>query len=305
MQIPKGGIAFFDSGIGGLTVLAECEKHLSDSVFYYYGDNSHAPYGNLSPKKIRKYVFRAFKKFRRLNVRAVVIACNTATAVCVEELRARYSFPIIGAEPAVCMAAAKGGKVLVLATKATCGSKRFQKLCQQAKVLFPQSEISICPCEHLAEEIERNINIEGYDFTPHLPDVRADAVVLGCTHYIYIVEQIKRHFGCPVYDGNEGIARRLVSILKEEDGKNLVNDKVGLKGRDGRPPGGIFDAKMGLLTTERAVERNCQKITNKRSQKMPQKSIKKASLPTVFFLGKQRLFNKNIHEQMFVWLRRV
>ena len=107
MQIAEGGIAFFDSGIGGLTVLAECCRQIKGGVFYYYGDNTHAPYGNLPPEKIKEYVFQAFEKFRRLKVRAAVIACNTATAVCVEELRKKYDFPIIGAEPAVYSAAAK------------------------------------------------------------------------------------------------------------------------------------------------------------------------------------------------------
>ena len=65
MGIQKGGIAFFDSGIGGLTVMAACESYFPGGVFYYYGDNVHAPYGNLAPKKIERYVFRALKKFRR------------------------------------------------------------------------------------------------------------------------------------------------------------------------------------------------------------------------------------------------
>ena len=60
MRIPKGGIAFFDSGIGGLTVLAECQKQQGDEIYYYYGDNHHAPYGNLPPKKIKNFLFFAF-----------------------------------------------------------------------------------------------------------------------------------------------------------------------------------------------------------------------------------------------------
>ena len=77
MRILKGGIAFFDSGIGGMTVLAECQKRCKGEIFYYYGDNKHAPYGNLPPAKIRRYVEKAFRKFRRLKVKAVVVACNT------------------------------------------------------------------------------------------------------------------------------------------------------------------------------------------------------------------------------------
>ena len=86
MGIPSGGVAFFDSGIGGLTVLCECAARLPNERFYYFGDNRHAPYGNLSDKKIKKLVFRAFRKFAALRVKAAVLACNTATATCVEAL---------------------------------------------------------------------------------------------------------------------------------------------------------------------------------------------------------------------------
>lgn len=292
MQIPKGGIAFFDSGIGGLTVLSECEKRLPRCLFYYYGDNRHAPYGNLPAKKIRKYVLKAFKKFYRLRVSAAVIACNTATAICAEELRAKYSFPIIGAEPAVCPAAAKGGKVLVLATKATCESERFVKLCHRAKELFPNADVSIHPCERLAEAIERNIHNRGYDFTSYLPQASADAIVLGCTHYIYIVGQIERHFGCPVYDGNDGIARRLVGIFE--------HGSLPIKNRDRQPLREKNDSKMGFMTTEAHEGADCQKITNKRSQKMGVKVRKSDKTGTVFFLGKSRAYNQKTHEQMFV-----
>ena len=177
MRIPKGGVAFFDSGIGGLTVLAECQKGQREEIFYYYGDNQHAPYGNLSPKKIKRYVFKAFRRFEKLKVKAAVLACNTATAVCVEELRKKYSFPIIGAEPAVCTAAAKGGKILVLATRATCESERLRALCDRAERLFPDAKICIRPCDGLAGAIERNLMRKGCDFTSYLPHEKADAVV--------------------------------------------------------------------------------------------------------------------------------
>ena len=126
MRIPKGGIGVFDSGIGGLTVLSECQKVCKNEVFYYFGDHTHAPYGNKSKKRIRQYTFAAMRKFRRLKVKTVVLACNTVTAVCAEELRKKFSFPIIGAEPAVLPAAKHGGTVYVLATRATCKSERYK-----------------------------------------------------------------------------------------------------------------------------------------------------------------------------------
>ena len=91
-------VGFFDSGIGGLTTLNDCVKYAEqfvrrgmDYTFYYYGDNFHAPYGNLSSEKINAYVDKAFEKFVDLQVDAVVLACNTVTAVCIERLRKNSS----------------------------------------------------------------------------------------------------------------------------------------------------------------------------------------------------------------------
>ena len=300
MRISKGGVAFFDSGIGGLTVLAECQKGQGKEIFYYYGDNQHAPYGNLSPKKIKRYVFKAFRRFEKLKVKAAVLACNTATAVCVEELRKKYSFPIIGAEPAVCTAAAKGGKILVLATRATCESERLRALCDRAERLFPDAKICIRPCDGLAGAIERNLMREGCDFTSYLPHEKADAVVLGCTHYIYIVEQIVRFYDCPIFDGNAGIARRLFSILQEEKMKNREKCTPLTTNRDKRPLGAHNDHKMGFLTTLTAKKENCQILSNKCLHKMPKNAPKTSPKGGVIFLGKQRENNQKTHEQMFI-----
>ena len=181
MGIEKGGVAFFDSGIGGLTVVNACRKWLQDVPFYYYGDNKHAPYGNLPPKKIKKYVFRAFKRFKKLQVGAVVVACNTATAVCIDELRCKYKFPIIGAEPAVFLGVRKGKEVAVLTTRATYESARLRILCRRTERAYPQANIKVFPCDMLAGEIERHIFEEEYDYTRFLPACSPDAVVLGCT----------------------------------------------------------------------------------------------------------------------------
>ncbi len=258
MPIPKGGIAFFDSGIGGLTVLAACKKVLPRELFYYYGDNGRAPYGNLPPKKIQKYVKRAFRIFARLRVRAVVLACNTATALCVEELRKTYSFPIVGTEPALLQAAKGGGEVFVLATKATCQSARLQALRQKALAREPQSKVTLHPCEGLAGAIEESLG-KG-DFTKHLPQGTPDAVVLGCTHYIYIKKQVQDFYRCTVVDGNAGIARRLQTVLRASD--------------HSQPP-----------TPQK------QPVTQKKSS---------AFSNGVFFLGGYKTQNLRIYEQMFV-----
>lgn len=290
MRVPKGGIAFFDSGVGGLTVLAACQPYLKGEILYYYGDNHHAPYGNLSKAKIRKYVFRVFKRFEKLCVRAAVIACNTATAVCVEELRTRFSFPIVGAEPAVFPACAKRGEVFVLATRATCESERLVRLCKKAEALYPKCKVRIAPCDLLAGEIEANLKNPEYDYARFLPRGKPNAVVLGCTHYIYIKERIAKHYGCEVFDGNEGIAKRLCSLL-------YVN------GRDGRPPIQNKQKNLGFLTTkihQKVVAQEKAKKSNKRSPKNAKKRVKNGQMQSLFFLGKQRENNRKTYEQMFV-----
>ncbi len=276
MRIPKGGIGFFDSGIGGLTVLAECSKHLKNEVLYYYGDNAHAPYGNLDVGQMRKYVFKAFETFRRLRAKAVVIACNTVTALFAEELRARYPFPIIGAEPAVLPAARLKGEIFVLTTRATFESNRLQRLLQRTQKKYTSARLRPIACDFLAGEIERHIGEENYDYAPYLPEGKPTAVVLGCTHYVYIKEYIRKFYGCEVVDGNEGIARRLLSVLKTH----------GVENRDSRPP---FATKKG--------ERSCKNSKNgNKHQGETQKS-------PIFFIGSGKRINAKIYasgyEQMF------
>lgn len=300
MRIPKGGVAFFDSGIGGLTVLSECKKHQSEEIFYYYGDNHHAPYGNLPTKKIKRYVFRACRRFKRLKAKAVVIACNTATAVCVEELRKKFPFPIIGTEPAVFTAAAKGGKVLVLSTRVTSESDRFHSLCGRAAKTFPDAHIKVCPCDGLAGAIERHFSDKDYDYGGYLPKESADVVVLGCTHYIYIVEQIRRFYHCPIVDGNEGISRQLFRVLGGLNEGVKQEEMQSVKNRDFRPLDERNDKKVGTLTTERGGWGECHNLSNKRLRKKSLKTSKVDKNGGVIFLGKQRKNNKKAYEQMFI-----
>ena len=278
MAVLKGGVAFFDSGIGGLTVLNECRKIIPKEVFYYYGDNRHAPYGNRSKREIERFVLRAFKMFTRLRVRAIVLACNTATAVCVENLRKKYAIPIIGAEPAVYPACKKGGEIFVLSTSATFSSARFKKLCTCANQRFPGAKIRPFACPDLAGEIEKRIFEKDYDYTHLFPKGKPQGVVLGCTHYVYIKKQVEKFYNCPVYDGNEGIANRLKTVLFE-------------KSRDGQP----------LLTysfsTNNPYSKNMKKNKGKNSGN-PLNKRRVGNMP-IYFLGRCKKANKRTFEQMF------
>ncbi len=305
MGTDEVGIGFFDSGIGGLTVLAACRAELKEATFYYYGDNIHAPYGNLSAKKIRKYVFRAFRRFQKLKVAAVVLACNTATAVCVESLRTRYDFPIVGVEPALHVAAKEGGEIFALSTRATYESERYKNLCRRAKKRYPAARITSYPCDGLAGAIEKNLGKAGVDFTPYLPrgDKKPDAVVLGCTHYPYIKRQIEEFYGCKTVDGNEGVARRLKSVLT---GKNYPENSSKNDQNHSRPPTRDFCPENGGENADRpssGEKRLLRQNINKRS------FFKKSSFAEtqetkgegkIFFLGRSKKRNQIIFKQTFV-----
>ncbi len=301
MRIIRGGVAFFDSGIGGLTVLAACRRLLPNAVFYYYGDNERAPYGNLPDEKIRRLVLRAFRKFKRLKVAAAVVACNTATAVCVETLRKRCDFPVIGTEPAVHVAAKEGGEVLVLATRATCESARFQALCKRAAERFPATRIVAHPCDGLAGEIEKGLG-EDRDFTSYLPRATPKTVVLGCTHYPYIREQIEAHYGCKTVDGNEGIARRLKALL---EGANASKKHPENRQNHSRPPNPRFQLKTSSFSTESEAPRRKKLLRqniNKRSffqKKKRAEGLENKGEGRIFFLGRSKKRNENTYKQTF------
>ena len=289
------GIAFFDSGIGGLTVLNECIKRLPSEVFYYYGDNAHAPYGNLPTKQIRRYVLSAFARLEKCEVKAAVIACNTATAVCAEELRNKYPFPIIGAEPAVLPAAKDGGEIYILCTRATYNSQRLRDLCARAESIYPYSHLRPIACDALAGAIEENITQRDFRFEMILPKGAPSAVVLGCTHYIYIKERIEKFYGCKAYDGNAGMANRLCNLLENQAfSQNLE------KNRDERPPTvhkEDFNGKTGV---------KFEKITNT-NERSGKWRLQNAGIPLnvrgarIYFLGKNRKKNREIFKQMFVF----
>lgn len=291
MKVVHGRVAFFDSGIGGLTVLAACKKRFPDEYFYYYGDNRHAPYGNLDEQRIRRYVFTAFDKFQHLRVKAAVVACNTVTALCIDELRARYSFPIIGAEPAVLTAARRGGVVWVLTTRATYNSERFVKLCTRAREKYPKSVIKPIACDCLAGTIEANIKDKNFNYMVALPRGDPDTVVLGCTHYIYIKEQIRAYYGCEVFDGNEGIAKRLSAVLNI--GQNLEE-----KNEPKMEVKTAFLKKVGmndhLVTTTPKNANECSCFCGRTT--CPQKRGEK-----LVFLGKSKGKNAKIYKQTFVF----
>ena len=217
----NGYVGVFDSGVGGISVLKQLVAELPHENFVYYGDSAYAPYG----EKTRDQVMRRSRTVVDLlldeGVKAVVIACNTATSVAAAELRAEYAHvPIIGVEPALKPATLdpQNKRILVMATPITLRLDKYQQL---AKRWGGECEVIDAPCPGLADRIEHG-NVDD-------PDVRAlveqlvggyrgevDAVVLGCTHYPFIAQQVKDVLGeVRLYDGALGTARQLERRLRE------------------------------------------------------------------------------------------
>ncbi len=204
-------VGLFDSGVGGLNVLAACRRALPAATFFYYGDNGRAPYGSRPAEEIERFVVEGMDALAACGVHAAVLACNTATAVCAEAMRERYSFPVLGMEPAVKPAAEKYNEILILATPRTAESERLRTLVNR----FPGRRITVCAAPFLAGAIEARLTRgERFSLSEHLPPAKPEGVVLGCTHYSFCRREIAAFYGCEVFDGCDGTARHLLNILK-------------------------------------------------------------------------------------------
>jgi glutamate racemase len=215
-------IGVFDSGVGGLSVLRHIRSLLPHEDLLYVADSIHAPYGNKSQEFIRERAITLADFLIAQGAKALVVACNTATAAAIESLRQQYDLPIIGMEPAVKPAAAatKTGVIGVLATVGTLQSAQFAGLLEhygQAVTVVTQA------CHGLVECIERGEletdNTRGLlaEYLKPLLEARADTIVLGCTHYPFVRPLIEDIVGREValIDTGAAVARQVQKRLLE------------------------------------------------------------------------------------------
>ena len=203
-------VGVFDSGIGGLTVLAALKKELPACRFLYLGDNAHMPYGSRSAEEVYAYVQSALSCFVRMGASAAVLACNTATALCIRRARAAFPIPVVGVEPALLPAARRCKRVLVLATPQTAASERLRVL----RAACPACAVTVRALPRFAAAIEGAlVRGEKLTLSDHLPRGDYDGVVLGCTHYVFFRREIADFYGCEVFDGGYGTALRLKNVL--------------------------------------------------------------------------------------------
>ena len=227
----RSPVGFFDSGLGGISVLRETLRLLPREDYLYYGDSLHAPYGVKTVEEVRSLTEAAAEHLLARGAKAIVVACNTATSAAAADLREKYpNIPIIGTEPALKPAVERhpGGRILVMATAMTLQEQKFRDLWDHFR---DQAEIVPVPCSGLMEFVEQGIlrgeAVESFlmeRLSPYMK-VQVDAVVLGCTHYPFLRGTIRKLLGrrVEILDSAEGIARQLNRRMKE---LHLLNDRL-------------------------------------------------------------------------------
>ena len=213
-------IAVFDSGLGGLTVLRALQERLPQEDFFYFADTRFLPYGDRPEIFLKERGVLIAEALARRGAKALVIACNTATAAAAEAIRAASPLPIVALEPGVKPAAAltRSGVIGVLATTRTLQSERFQRLVGNHA---PHLKVIAQACPGLAEAIE-TAGPESAEvaalldvFVEPLAAAGVDVMVLGCTHYPWVADAIARRLpaGATLLDTGAPVARQLDRLL--------------------------------------------------------------------------------------------
>ena len=222
---PERLIAVFDSGLGGISVLRELVRQMPHEQFLYFGDSANAPYGSRSTAEVRAMTLERISALMERNLKAVVVACNTATSAAIDELRRQYpDTVIVGIEPALKLAAehCPQGRIIVMATKVTLREEKFARLLAQYGA---SRDIVPLPCPELVSFVEKGLldgpEVEDYLRTLLPPELcaGAGAIVLGCTHFPFLTPVIGRIVGPEVrfFDGAGGTSAQTRRLLAARD----------------------------------------------------------------------------------------
>jgi glutamate racemase len=233
-------IAVFDSGVGGISVLRHLLRLMPGENYLYYGDSANAPYGSRTTEDVRRLTLAAAEKLTQRDIKALVIACNTATAAAVQDVRSKYpELIVIGIEPALKLAADHypGGRIGVMATEVTLREEKFDTLLHR---FDDNCTVVKIPAPGLVQRIEAG-DTDSPETEQLLRDIlrehigKLDALVLGCTHYPFAAKAISRILGPEVrlLDGGDGTARETkrrleeACLLEEGDGEVTIINSAG------------------------------------------------------------------------------
>ena len=223
-------IGIFDSGKGGLSVLAQAQNILPHEKYIYFSDSKNAPYGIKEAQTVEKLTLNAVENLIRRDVKALVLACNTATSAAVATLRKKYKIPIIGMEPAIKPAAnisPDSGKIVLLATEMTLQEQKLQNLVSDLNL---HSQLIKVPAPKMVTLIEDNQFKKNRarkvvkDYLNNINLKQVSSIVLGCTHFVFykkIIREIVNN-DIDILDGNKGTVRHLERKLRQ---KNMLRTK--------------------------------------------------------------------------------
>lgn len=224
-------VGVFDSGVGGLTVVREIMRQMPDEKIIYFGDTARVPYGSKSQETVTKYARQIIRFLKTQQVKAIVVACNTASAYALDELEKEISIPIIGVvKPGARVAAdtTVNGKIGVIGTEGTIGSRIYSRY---IKELNPAVEVIGKACPLFVPLVEEGLLKDPVTdeiasrYLSELIDIGIDTLILGCTHYPLIRSTLGKIMGDNVKLVNPAYetACGLKSLLEKE---NLLNDNT-------------------------------------------------------------------------------
>lgn len=240
MNTREDYIGVFDSGLGGISVLRHLCRVLPEEKYLYFGDSANAPYGTKTKEEVRALTFAAAEKLMARGIKAFVVACNTATSAAINDLRSAFpEMIIIGIEPALKLAADRfpGGALGVMATPMTLREEKFAALMARYE---GNCRVYKLPAPGLVELIEggRADSPEAEELLKKLFDAcpePLDALVLGCTHYPFAADTLRRVLGEKVslLDGGDGTARETrrrleaAGLLRSGQGEVIIENSRG------------------------------------------------------------------------------
>jgi len=225
-------IGLFDSGIGGTSIWKEIHELLPNEDTIYLADSKNAPYGQKSKDEIIALSIKNTEFLLNQNCKIIVVACNTATTNAIKELRAKYDIPFIGIEPAIKPAAlhSKTQKIGILATKGTLNSELFHQTVEQFQntKIIEQIGHGLVPLIENGEINSPEMNKLLHDYLQPMIEANIDYLVLGCSHYPYLIPQIENILpkSIKIIDSGEAVARQTKKVLMESIGLNSQSEKA-------------------------------------------------------------------------------
>jgi glutamate racemase len=226
-------IGIFDSGIGGLSVLKSLQRTLPHESFVYLGDTARVPYGTKSKDTVVKYALQAAKSLAQFNIKMLVIACNTATALALPDVQKAFHIPVIGViEPSVKLACSitQNKHIGLIATEATVSSGCYERV---IKSQIPEAQVTTKSCGllvSLAEEGFLNHPITEDAFRYYMAPIfdltsQPDCLILGCTHFVFLYDVIKKVIGdkMKIIDSADSTAQAVKTYLNTHHLENNTN----------------------------------------------------------------------------------